>query len=149
LKQKLGPELEAEIRAAMEEARVEIAAHREEIAAAMANKTQALAVAREALAAARAEIDAARARGDFKADGQSFHFDFDNNVMDSLRKAGINLGNLQLGMPDNELFDAADDCDTAKVNELIATKKILVNKVVPGRGSHCQWRNCSSIVAPT
>lgn len=135
LKQKLGPELQAEIRAAMEEARVEVAAHREEIAAAMANKTEALAVAREALAAARAEIDAARARGDFKAGGQSFHFNFDHNVTDSLRKAGINLANLQLGMPDNELFDAADDCDTAKVNELIAAKKNLVNRVVPGRGS--------------
>ncbi|MFT3726029.1 MAG: M56 family metallopeptidase [Hyphomonadaceae bacterium] len=137
LKQKLGPELQAEIRAALEEARAEIAAHRDEIAAAMANKKEAMAVAREALAAARAEIDAARARGDFdvKLDGGSFHFDFDSDVMDSLRKAGVNLGNIQIGPPSNELFEAADDCDTSKVNELIAAKKDLVNKVVPGRGS--------------
>ncbi len=137
LKQKLGPELQAEIRAALDEARAEIAAHRSEIAAAMADKKQAMAVAREALAAARAELDAARARGDFdvKLDGKSFHFDFESDVMDGLRKAGINLGDIHVGPPDNELFEAAEDCDMAKVNALIASKKELVNRVVPGRGS--------------
>ncbi len=96
LKQKLGPELQAEIRAALEEARAEIAAHRDEIAAAMRDSKQGVAVAREALAAARAEIDAARARGDFKKlDGAKIDFDFDRDVGDVLRDVGVNLGSMR------------------------------------------------------
>ena len=139
MKRKVGPELQAQIRAAMEEARAEIAAHREEIAAAMRDSREGMAVAREALAAARAEIDAARARGDFKAhgpDGASLTFDFDRDVGDALRQAGLDLRNLRVGPHAGaELFEAAGDCDTAEVNRLIAARKDDARVVIPGRGS--------------
>ncbi len=137
LKQKLGPEMQAQIRAAMEEARAEIAAHRDEIAAAMRDSKQGMAAARQALAAARAEMDAARARGDFKAhgpDGASFNFDRD--VGDALRRAGVDLANLRVGPHvGEELFEAADECNTAEVTRLIAANKDDVKAVIPGRGS--------------
>jgi beta-lactamase regulating signal transducer with metallopeptidase domain len=136
LKQKLGPELQAEIRAALEEARAEIAAHRDEIAAAMRDKKQGLAIAREALAAARAEIDAARARGDFRAHGaDGIDFDFDRDVGNALRQAGISLGSIHFNPDDDSLFEAASDCDMDGVNKLIAEKKEEAKAMIPGRGS--------------
>ena len=99
MKLALGPQLQAEIRAAMEEARAELAAHREEIAAAVRESHDGMAIAREALAAARAEIGAAKARGEF----------------DAKFKVG------RYG-PNSNLYEAADDCDIEEVNKLIGDK---------------------------
>lgn len=111
MKTALGPQLQAEIRAAMEEARAEVAAHREEIAAAVRESHDGMAIAREALAAARAEIAAAKARGEF----------------DAKFKIG------RYG-PHSDLYEAADDCDVAEVNKLLA-EKADINMVLPGRGT--------------
>jgi hypothetical protein len=149
MKHALGPELQAEIRAAMDEARREIASHKDEIAAAMRDRQEGLAIAKEALAAARAEIQAARARGDFKAgpNGIKFDFDFDKDVMEELRKAGISLDEAALDggrgiriavNPHDKalaLIDAADDCDVAELNRLIVDQKIDVNTMMPGMGT--------------
>jgi beta-lactamase regulating signal transducer with metallopeptidase domain/uncharacterized protein (DUF4415 family) len=136
LKHALGPELQGEIRAALEEARAEVASHRDEIAAAMRDSKQNMAVAREAVAAARAEIEAARARGDFDVKNK-IKFDFDRDVMEDLRKAGIDLQNMHfnINMHGGKLFDAAEGCDLAEVNKLIADNKDDAKRVVPGRGS--------------
>ena len=111
MKLALGPQLQAEIRAAMEEARAELAAHREEIAAAVRESHDGMAIAREALAAARAEIGAAKARGEF----------------DAKFKVG------RYG-PNSNLYEAADDCDIEEVNKLIGDKADI-NMVLPGRGT--------------
>jgi len=142
LKRALGPELKAEIRAALEEARAEVANHRSEIAAAMANSQAGMAIARQALAAARDELAAARARGDFKGlkiNGESF--DFDKDVAEALRHAGIALDGAGKGKHFGghsaamTLIDAADDCDIAELNKLLADDKSNANAIVPGVGS--------------
>ena len=150
MKHALGPELQAEIRAAMDEARQELAANREQIAEAMREQHDGLAIARQALSAARDELKAARERGDFKAfgpDGIQFDFDFDKDVMESLRKAGISLDDAKLdggaGMrihvdPHSKaraLIEAADDCDVPQLNKLIVDQKISANIMVPGQGT--------------
>ena len=142
LKQALGPELKAEIRAALAEARAEVANHRTEIAAAMADSQAGMAIARQALAAARDELAAARARGDFKGlkiNGEAF--DFDRDVAEALRHAGIALDGAGKGKGFNPhaaamtLIDAADDCDIAELNKLLVDKKTDANAIVPGVGS--------------
>lgn len=75
MKAALGPQLQAEIRAAMEDAREEMASHREEIADAMRERHEGMAAAREAMAAAREEIAAAKARGDFDISRSDIRFD--------------------------------------------------------------------------
>lgn len=150
MKNALGPELQAEIRAAMDEARREIAENREEIAEAMRERQDGLAIAREALAAARDELKAARERGDFKVlgpDGIKFDFDFDRDVMESLRKAGISLDDAALDggagkrisvNPHGKaraLTEAAGDCDTDQLNKLIGEQKIDANTMLPGHGT--------------
>jgi beta-lactamase regulating signal transducer with metallopeptidase domain len=91
-----GPEMQAELRAAMDEARQELANSREEIRIAMATSRDearmGLDIARQALAAARDEMAAARARGDFRGhafDGEAFGANIERTVMESLRAAGI------------------------------------------------------------
>lgn len=141
MKRAFGPEMRDEIRRAMAEAREELASHREEIAAAMREGNAGMAEARAAIAAARAEIDAARARGDFKKlDG--IKFDFEHDVMDQLRKAGIDLDGakgMKIAMhrdgKTDRLIDAADDCDVAELNKLIMDEKADVNAMIPGQGS--------------
>jgi beta-lactamase regulating signal transducer with metallopeptidase domain len=141
MKHAIGPELQAEIRQALAEAREEIAAHREEIQAALQDSKAGMAIAREALAAARAEIDAARARGDFdKAKLDGIKFDFDRDVMEELRKAGITFDGITSihmgrGLAGRELFEAAEDCNAEDVTKLIVEKKNNVNAVVPGQGT--------------
>jgi len=143
-----GPEMREDIRASLEDARRELADHREEIAAAMKESHAGMAIAREALAAARAEIEAARARGDFKADKMNFNFDFERDVLDSLRKAGIPLDDAGLDggrkdvriahMPNAKaraLIEAADDCDLSTLNKLIQQDKVDVNTVIGGQGT--------------
>lgn len=110
----LGPQLQAEIRAALDQAREEVASHRDEIAAAIRESHDGMAIAREAMAAARAEIEAARARGDF----DRIKFDFDHSMREH-----------------SALYEAADDCDVTEVNRLIGEKKQDVNFVSPGRGT--------------
>lgn len=142
LKHALGPELKAEIRAALAEARAEVANHRGEIAAAMADSQAGMAIARQALAAARDELAAARARGDFKGlkiNGEAF--DFDRDVAEALRHAGIALDGAGKGKGFNPhaaamtLIDAADDCDIAEINKLLADGKSNANAIVPGVGT--------------
>ena len=148
IKQVVGPELQAEIRAAMDEARQELAVNREQIAEAMREQHDGLAIARQALAAARDELKAARDRGDFKALGpDGIKFDFDKDVMESLRKAGISLDDAKLdggaGMPirvdphanARALIEAADDCDVPQLNKLVVDRKISPNIMVPGHGT--------------
>jgi beta-lactamase regulating signal transducer with metallopeptidase domain len=140
LKQALGPELQAEIRQALAQAREEIASHRGDIAAAMAESRAGMDIARQALAAARDELAAARARGDFKAiDGMKF--DFDTDVAEALRQAGIALdGAAKIKVSGAHatalaLIDAADGCDLAQLNKLIADGKSNANALVPGVGT--------------
>lgn len=150
IKQVLSPELQAEIRAAVDEARQELAVNREQIAEAMREQHDGLATARQALALARDELKAARERGDFKTfgpDGIRFDFDFDLDVMESLRKAGISLDDASLdgssGMrihsnPHSKaraLIEAADDCDLQQLNRLIVDQKISANIMTPGYGT--------------
>ncbi len=134
MKHALGPEMRENIRASLADARAELADHREEIASAMRESHNGLAIAQAALADARA-------RGDFQA------FNFDRDVMEELRKAGIALDGAALDggkdklivmsgkKPANELVDAADDCDTTALNKLIAQDKVDVNSLVPGQGT--------------
>ncbi len=99
LRRTLGPELKAEIRAALAEARAEMAdarqemaQHRSEIAAAMSEGRLGMNIAREALAAARDGIAAARANGQFNfsgADGGAFGENIERTILDALRSAGI------------------------------------------------------------
>lgn len=133
MKVAFGPEMRAEIRAALDEARAELAEHRDEIAAAMSESHAGLGIAREALAAARAEIDAARARGEFN---------IDKEVMENLNKLGIKLdgapGKWNAAHPHgpaSALIEAADDCDMTELNKLIVTDKIDANAMVPGIGT--------------
>ena len=142
LKQALGPELKAEIQQALSQAREEIASHRGEIAAAMAESQAGMAIARQALAAARDELAAARARGDFKAlkiNGESFNFDKD--IEAALRHAGIALDGAGKGHKSGwnatitTLLEAAEVCDLAEINKLVADGKSKVNIVAPGIGS--------------
>ncbi len=150
MKQALGPDLQAEIRAAMDEARQELAANRENIAEAMREQHDGLAIAGQALAAARDELKAARERGDFKAfgpDGIKFDFDFDTDVMESLRKAGISLDDASLDGARGQQFsvnphgkaraliEAADDCDVEQLNKLVVEQKIDANALMPGHGT--------------
>ncbi len=62
-------------------------------------------------------------------------FDFDRDVMRSLREAGINIdfAGKRFSGPHNDLYEAADDCNVEEVNKLIAEKKVDINAVVPGR----------------
>ncbi len=115
MKAALGPQLQAEIRAAMEEAREEIASHREEIADAMRERHEGMAIAREAMAAAREEIAAAKARGDFDIHRSDIRFD----------RHG----------PHSDLYEAADDCDIDAVKTLIGSKPGEINMVLPGLGT--------------
>jgi len=150
MKQALGPELQTEIRAAMDEARQELAANREQIADAMREQHDGLAIARQALAAARDELRAARERGDFKAfgpDGIKFDFDFDRDVMEGLRKAGISLDDAKLDggassrirldphAKARALIEAADDCDVEQLRKLVVEQKIDANTMMPGHGT--------------
>jgi beta-lactamase regulating signal transducer with metallopeptidase domain len=114
MKAALGPQLQAEIRRAMEDARQEIASHREDIAAAMRDRQDGMQVARDAMRAARDEIRAARERGEFDV--------MRNDI--SYNKRG----------PKYPMYDAADDCDINVVRELIRDKAD-VNLMKPGRGS--------------
>jgi len=114
MKAALGPQLQAEIRRAMDDAREEIASHKEEIAEAMRERHEGMAVAREAMAKARDEIRAARERGEFDV--------LRNDI--SFNKRG----------PQYPLFDAADDCDINAVRQLIKDK-VDVNQMWPGRGT--------------
>lgn len=122
MKHAFGPELQAEIRASLAEARDEMASHRDEIAAAMQEGHAGMAIAREALAAARAEMDAARARGDFNVMGK------DGNSM----KINFN-GRDKRG--DHRLIEAADECDVAAINKLVAGGKADTNLLIPGMGT--------------
>ncbi len=141
MKTRLGPEMQAQIRAAMEEARAEIAAHRDEIAAAMKESQAGMAIAREAMAQARAEIAAARARGDFDKAKTNFKFDFDKDVLEELRKAGIEVSNMKAfkirdgGSDEWQLYRAAEHCQAEDVSRLITEKKVDVNKVIAGDGT--------------
>jgi beta-lactamase regulating signal transducer with metallopeptidase domain len=149
IKQVLGPELQAEIRAAVDEARQELAVNREQIAEAMREQHDGLAIARQALAAARDELKAARERGDFKTfgpDGIRLDFDFDMDVMESLRKAGISLDDASLdgGAPRFStnphakarlLIQAASECDVDQLNKLVVEQKIGANTLLPGQGT--------------
>lgn len=114
MKAALGPQLQAEIRAALAQARDEVASHRDEIAAAIRESHDGMAIAREAMAAARAEIQAAKARGEF----DKIKLDFDRAPR---------------GQAD--LYEAADDCDVPELNRLIGEKKHDINLVLPGRGT--------------
>jgi beta-lactamase regulating signal transducer with metallopeptidase domain len=149
IKQVLGPELQAEIRAAVDEVRQELAVNREQIAEAMREQHDGLAIARQVLAAARDELKAARERGDFTTfgpDGIRFDFDFDMDVMESLRKAGISLDDASLdgGAPRFSanphakarlLIQAAGDCDVDQLNKLVVEQKIGANTLLPGQGT--------------
>ncbi|RYG33609.1 MAG: hypothetical protein EON93_09340, partial [Burkholderiales bacterium] len=114
MKAALGPQLQAEIRRAMEEARQEIASHREDIAAAMRDRQDNMQVARDAMQAARDEIRAARERGEFDV--------VRNDI--SFNKRG----------PHYAMYDAADDCDINVIRELLK-QKVDVNSIRPGRGT--------------
>jgi hypothetical protein len=114
MKAALGPQLQAEIRRAMEEARQEVASHREEIADAMRERHDSMQIARDAMQAARDEIRAARERGDFDV--------MRNDI--SFNKRG----------PSYPMYDAADDCDINLVRQLIKDKAD-VNDMKPGRGT--------------
>ncbi len=95
----LGPELEADIRAALADARAEladaraeVANHRGEIAAAFADGRFGLDIARHALAAARTEIAAARASGELSfsgPQGDALGENIERAVMQALHAAGI------------------------------------------------------------
>lgn len=143
LKHAFGPEMKAEIRAAMEEARAELAEHRDEIAAALSESHAGLAIAREAIAAAREELAAARERGDFKAMGaHGISFDFGPEVLEGLRQAGLALdgaGGATFGHFGNgtahRLIEAADDCELADLNRLVTDEKADVNSLIPGMGT--------------
>jgi beta-lactamase regulating signal transducer with metallopeptidase domain len=148
MKHALGPELRAEIQAAMDEARREIADNREEIAAAMREQHSSLAIAKEALAAARDELKAARERGDFNATSpDGIGLDITRDVLDQLRKAGVPLDDatldggrgIRIAMAGHaearQLIDAADDCDMPALNKLLVEKKLNANARVPGVGS--------------
>ena len=100
LAQTLGPELEAEIRAALADARAdladaraEMADHHMEIANAMSEGHLGLEIARHALAAARDEIAAARANGELNFSGrdgaEDFGADLERTILDALRAAGV------------------------------------------------------------
>lgn len=136
----LGPELQAEIRAALAEARSELADHRGEIAAAMSESRLGLDIARQALAAARDEMAAARERGDLTISGPNggdIGMDIERSVLDALRSVGIPVDGRGKAhpLPGQKLFDAADDCDINQLNKLIGEEKISVNTMVPGRGT--------------
>ncbi|OYX48562.1 MAG: hypothetical protein B7Y90_10195 [Alphaproteobacteria bacterium 32-64-14] len=134
----LGPELQAEIRAALEEARSELSNHRAEIALAMADSRMGLDIARQALAAARDEMAAARERGEFRISGPNGGEIGDNierSVLDALRAAGVPVDGARGHSPAMRLFDAADDCDLDRLSKLIGEEKLAVNAVVPGRGT--------------
>jgi hypothetical protein len=144
IKQVLGPELQAEIRAAVDEARQELAVNREQIAEAMREQHDGLAIARQALAAARDELKAAREHGDFKTfgpDGIRFDFNSDMDVMDSPRKSGISLDDASLdgGAPlistnphakARTLIQAAYDCDIDQLKKLIVQQNIGTNTLL-------------------
>jgi beta-lactamase regulating signal transducer with metallopeptidase domain len=100
LAQTLGPELKAEIRAALADARAdladaraEMADHHMEIANAMSEGHLGLEIARHALAAARDEIAAARANGELNFSGrdgaEDFGADLERTILDALRAAGV------------------------------------------------------------
>jgi beta-lactamase regulating signal transducer with metallopeptidase domain len=141
MKHALGPEMRENIRASLADARAELADHREEIANAMRESHNGLAIAQAALASARAEMEAARASGEFE------NFNFDRDVMEELRKAGIALDGAALDggkgkvmvmsgkKPAHLLVDAADDCDTTVLNKLITQDKVDVNSMLPGQGT--------------
>lgn len=134
----LGPELQGEIRSALEEARSELSNHRTEIAAAMADSRMGLDIARQALAAARDEMAAARERGEFRISGPNggdIGDDIERSVLDALRAAGVPVDGARGHAPAMRLFDAAGDCDIDQLNKLIGEQKIAVNAVVPGRGT--------------
>jgi len=133
MKHALGPEMREGIRAALQQARAELAEHRDEIAAAMAESNNGMAIAREALAAARSEIEAARARGDFKVlENMNFNFDFDDAALDGA--SGVRIVKTA-NTPARDLFEAADDCDMTALNKLVSVDKVDVNGMVPGRGT--------------
>ncbi len=113
MKAALGPQLQAEIRRAMEEARQEIASHRDEIADAMRERRDGMQVARDAMRQAQEEIRAARERGEFDV--------MRNDISYNKR-------------PKFPLFDAADDCDINVVRELLKGGTD-VNQMKPGKGT--------------
>jgi len=141
----LGPELQAEIRAALAEARSELADHRGEIATAMSEGRLGLDIARQALAAARDEMASARERGDLRISGPNggdIGEDIERSVLDALRSVGIPVdGHNSMRISGesyssaDRLFDAAGDCDMVQLNKLIGEEKVAVNAVVPGRGT--------------
>lgn len=141
LRHAFGPEMKAELRAALAEARDEIAAHRDEIAAAMKSGQLDMSEARAAMEAARVEIQAARARGDFKFNGPDgkINFDFGPEVMDQLREAGVALDGkgmkINFNHRDSSLIDAADECDMTTLSKLIAAGKPEANMLIPGMGT--------------
>ncbi len=140
-----------EIRAAIEEARAELAEHRDEIHAAIEQSRSSMTIAREAMAKARVEIDAARARGDFDHDFD-FDFDVDKEVLEKLRQNGIDIKNTKViriredeSKPDVKLMKAARRCDEAEVRRLITDEKADVNAVFPVDGTpliQAARRNC-------
>ncbi len=145
LRYALGPELQAEIRAALDEARGELSEHRDEIRAALEEQHAGLEIARQAMAQARAEIDAARARGDFDR-MKDFHLDFafDEEVIEKLRQRGVEIdtqrfvridGDWDEQTPDHRLMRAAGRGDVESVRNLIANEKADVNKVFVGDGT--------------
>lgn len=141
LRHALGPEMKAELHAALAQARDEIATHRDEIAAAIKSGQLDMSEARAAMEATRAEIEAARARGDFKFKGPDgkINFDIGPEVMDQLREAGVALEGkgmrIKYNGRDSSLIEAADDCDMPTLNKLIAAGKPEANMLIPGMGT--------------
>lgn len=134
----LGPELQADIRAALADARSEMADHRAEIALAMSESRLGLDIARQALAAARDEMAAARERGEFRISGphsSEIGENIERSVLDALRSAGVPVDGAKGASPAFRLFDAAGDCDMDQLNKLIGVEKLGVNTMAPGRGT--------------
>jgi beta-lactamase regulating signal transducer with metallopeptidase domain len=136
LRQALGPEMQAEIRKAIEEARLEVAEHRDEIAAAIAESQASMAIARDVMAKVRAELEAARLRGDFKP--QNFDFNFDLKEIEKLHGIKVDADKIQAIRIKGEawgeagkLAGAAGRCDEDEVRALLAGKAD-VNATVPG-----------------
>jgi beta-lactamase regulating signal transducer with metallopeptidase domain len=137
LRQALGPEMQAEIRKAIEEARREVADHRDEIAAAVAESQASMAIAREVMAKVRVELEAARLRGDFKPQEYDFDFSFDPKEIEKLRDRvdvekmkAIRIKGEAWGKA-GKLVGAAGRCDEDEVREQLADKAD-VNASVPG-----------------
>jgi hypothetical protein len=141
IRERMGPELREEIRAAMEEARQDLAEHRDEIRAAVEQSRGEMESARAQMSKVRAEMDAARARGDFDA-LKNMDFDIDQDVLDKIRTLkdepkfkGVKIKGDSARNASDRLMRAALRGDEDQARQLIAEEKANVNALFPGDGT--------------